>query len=211
MVGVLGAKPPASLSFAARTRFNAGMATPPTHRPSLASLFLAFSSIGMMSFGGGLAAWIRREVVQRREWLDDQQFLSGYALSQLVPGATNVNLSVFIGAQLRGIPGAVAAVAGLTALPVAIVLVLGAIYLHARGLPAGGVLSAALTGMGAVAIGLNLGTGIQLSRLHLRQVVPALVTAVIALAIGVFGIPLLHVLAVMVPASLLLAWLERRW
>ena len=73
--------------------------------PRLASLFAAFVSIGMMSFGGGLAAWIRREVVQRRGWLDDQQFLSGYALSQLVPGASNVNLSVFIGAQLRGVPG----------------------------------------------------------------------------------------------------------
>ncbi len=84
-------------------------------RPSLASLFVGFVSIGMMSFGGGLAAWIRREVVQRRGWMDDQQFLSGYALSQLVPGATNVNLSVFIGAQLRGVPGAVAAVLGLTA------------------------------------------------------------------------------------------------
>jgi chromate transporter len=187
------------------------MATPPTQRPSLASLFLAFVSIGMMSFGGGLAAWIRREVVQRRQWLDDQQFLSGYALSQLVPGATNVNLSVFIGAQLRGIPGAIVAVVGLTTLPVAIVMALGAVYLHTRGLPSGGVLSAALTGMGAVAIGLNLGTGIQLSRLHVRRIIPAVEIAAIALAIGVFGIPLLHVLAVMVPLSLLLAWLERHW
>ena len=91
--------------------------------PRLASLFISFVSIGMMSFGGGLAAWTRREVVQKRGWLDDQQFLSGYALSQLVPGATNVNLAVFIGTQMRGTAGAVACFAGLTALPVAIVLV----------------------------------------------------------------------------------------
>jgi chromate transporter len=179
-------------------------------RPSLVSLFTGFVSIGMMSFGGGLAAWIRREVVQRRGWLDDQQFLSGYALSQLVPGATNVNLSVFIGAQLRGVPGAVAAVAGLTALPVAIVLGLGAIYLRSRGLPGGAMFSTALTGMGAVAVGLNLGTGIRLARLHIRRLVPALVTAVIAISIGVLGFPLLHVLAVMLPVSLALAWLEQR-
>ena len=62
----------------------------------------------MMSFGGGLAAWTRREVVQMRGWLDDKQFLSGYALSQLVPGATNVNLAVFIGTQMRGALGAIA-------------------------------------------------------------------------------------------------------
>jgi chromate transporter len=182
----------------------------PPRRPSLASLFAGFVSIGMMSFGGGLAAWIRREVVQRRGWLDDQQFLSGYALSQLVPGASNVNLSVFIGAQLRGLPGALAAVAGLTALPVAIVLVVGAIYLHGQGLPGGAPFSTALTGMGAVAIGLNLGTGVRLGRLHIRRLVPALVTSVIAISIGVLGFRLLHVLAVMLPVSLALAWLEQR-
>jgi chromate transporter len=180
-----------------------------TRRPSLASLFAAFAGIGMMSFGGGLTAWIRREVVQRRGWVDDQQFLSGYALSQLVPGATNVNLAVFIGGQLRGVPGAVAAVVGMTALPVAIVLVLGVIYLHSASLPGGALFSTALTGMGAVAIGLNLGTGIRLARLHVRRVVPALVTAVIAVSIGVLGFSLMEVLAVMLPVSLALAWLER--
>src|ERR1700753_2988150 len=90
-------------------------------QPSLASLFVSFVSIGMMSFGGGLAAWTRREVVQKRGWLDDQQFLSGYALSQLVPGATNVNLAVFIGTQMRGTAGALACLLGLVTLPVIIV------------------------------------------------------------------------------------------
>lgn len=186
------------------------MGTREAGRPGLASLFAAFAAIGIMSFGGGLAAWIRREVVLRRAWLDDQQFLSGYALSQLVPGATNVNLTVFIGAQLRGVAGAVVAVAGLTAMPLAIVMTLGALYLHNATLASGGMVGAALTGMGAVAIGLNLGTGIRLGRLHLRRVVPLLVTAAIAIAIGVLGFRLLHVLAVMLPVSLLLAWLERR-
>jgi chromate transporter len=186
------------------------MGTRETQPPSLSALFVAFASIGMMSFCGGLAAWIRREVVQRRAWLDDQQFLSGYALSQLVPGATNVNLSVFIGSQLRGVPGAVAAVAGLTALPLAIVLGLGALYLHRSGLPGGAGVGAALTGMGAVAIGLNLGTGVRLGRLHIRRLIPALITAVIAIAIGVLGFRLIHVLAVMLPVSLLLTWLEGR-
>lgn len=186
------------------------MANPPTSRPTLAALFLAFAGIGLMSFGGGLTAWIRREVVQRRAWLDDQQFLSGFALSQLVPGATNVNLTVFIGAQLRGIPGAVVAVTGLNALPVAIVLALGAIFLHTRGMPGSALLATALNGMGAAAIGLNLGIGIQLGRKHIRRILPLAVATTVALAIGVVGIPLLHVLAVMLPVSLLIAWLERR-
>lgn len=177
-----------------------------TRRPSLGALFIGFVSIGMMSFGGGLTAWIRREVVQRRGWLDDQQFLSGYALSQIIPGATNVNLSVFIGTLLRGVPGALATFAGLTALPMGLVLVIGAIYLHARGVPGGAAFSTALTGMGAVAIGLNLGMGVRLARRNIRRVVPGAIAAVMAVAIGVFGFSLVQVLVVMMPVSLLLAW-----
>jgi chromate transporter len=193
--------------------FNAAMPNPHAgarrRDPRLFDLFTGFVSIGMMSFGGGLAAWTRREVVQRRGWLDDPQFLSGYALSQLVPGATNVNLAVFIGTQLRGIGGALAALSGLVALPVVIVLSVGAIYLRTQGLPGGAWLSGALAGMGAVAIGLSLGTGIRLGRRNITRVAPALVTAAVALAIGILGFSLLHVLAVMMPVSLGLALWER--
>jgi chromate transporter len=177
--------------------------------PSLASLFGSFVSIGMMSFGGGLAAWTRREVVQKRGWLDDKQFLSGYALSQLVPGATNVNLAVFIGTQMRGAAGAIACFCGLTALPVVIVLALGFLYLHSQGSTGGAWISGALGGMGAVAIGLNLGTGIRLARRNITGPIQVGITAIIALSIGVFGFSLVHVLLVMMPVSLLLAWLTR--
>jgi chromate transporter len=182
---------------------------PDSGRPTLASLFTSFVSIGMMSFGGGLAAWTRREVVQRQGWLDDKQFLSGYALSQLVPGATNVNLAVFIGTQMRGTLGAIACLCGLTALPVAIVLLAGTLYLHSQGYTGGAWVSAALGGMGAVAIGLNLGTGVRLARRNISGLVPMAITAIVTLSIGVFGLPLLRVLLVMIPVSLAAAWFTR--
>ena len=161
----------------------------------------------MMSFGGGLAAWTRREVVQNRGWLNEQQFLSGYSLSQLVPGATNVNLAVFIGTQLRGVPGALACFAGLTALPIVIVLTAGTIYMHSQGGP---WFSIALSGMGAVALGMNLGLGVRLSLNNLRRAGPILITASVALGIGIFGFRLPYVLGVAMPISLLLAWLGRK-
>ena len=180
-----------------------------TRAPTLLALFQAFVSIGMASFGGGLTAWVRREIVTRRGWMDDQQFLSGYALSQLVPGATNVNLAVFIGTHLRGVAGAAACFAGLCAPPLVIILILGAIYFGMRWMPGGASLSIALTGMGAVAIGLNLGTGIQLARRGIRRVVPGLITATVALSVGVAGLPLVRVLAVMIPVSMAVAFATR--
>jgi chromate transporter len=177
--------------------------------PALASLFASFVSIGMMSFGGGLAAWTRREVVQKRGWLDDKQFLSGYALSQLVPGATNVNLAVFIGTQMRGTAGAIACFCGLTALPVVIVLALGLLYVQSQGHTGTAWISAVLGGMGAVAIGLNLGTGVRLARRNISGLIPIVITTVVTLSIGVLGFSLVHVLLVMLPVSLIAAWVTR--
>ncbi|HEX2941486.1 MAG TPA: chromate transporter [Rhodopila sp.] len=178
-------------------------------RPSLTSLFFSFAAIAMMSVGGGLAAWTRREVVQKRGWLDDTQFLSGYALSQLVPGATNVNLAVFIGTQMRGTAGALAAFCGLTALPLVVVLAVGTLYFHSRGGAGLAWISTALGGMGAVAIGLNLGTGIRLAQRNLKGLVPVAIATATAVPIGLFGYSLVHVLMVMLPVSLLAAWLTR--
>lgn len=175
-------------------------------RPSLAALFTGFLGIGAMSFGGGLMGWIRREVVEQRGWLDDQQFLSGVALCQIVPGATNVNLAVFIGTQMRGAPGAIAALAGLMAVPVAIVLAAGAAYFASRGTSSGGWIGAVLGGMGAVAIGLNLATGIRLARRNLHSIRAALVTLATTVAVGVLRLPLLEVLGVMAVVSLALTW-----
>ena len=182
----------------------------PASKPTLTALFQGFIAIGLMSFGGGLTAWVRREVVQKQGWLDDQQFLSGYALSQLVPGATNVNLAVFIGAQMRGAPGALVCFVGLCAPSLVIMMVLGAIYFNMRGMPGGTALSAALTGMGAVAIGMNLGTGIRLARRAIRRVIPAIITAIVTISIGIFGFPLIKVLLIMMPVSLACAIWTRR-
>ncbi len=181
-----------------------------TPRPaSLAALFRSFLAIGMMSFCGGLTGWIRRELVERRGWLDDTQFLSCYALSQLVPGATNVNLAVLIGTQLRGAVGALAAFAGLLLVPLLILLALGTFYFSAHGGAGVHLLDVALAGAGAAGIGFNLATGIRLARSNLRGIGAALVTALIIGAVGILRIPLYLVLPVMIPASLLLAALRK--
>lgn len=180
-------------------------APPPGRRVTLFSLFMGFLSIGVMSVGGGLAAWIRREVVDRRNWMDDRQFLTGYALSQMVPGATNVNLAVFIGTQLRGGLGALAALAGLFVLPTTLILAAGGLYLKAQATPGFGWVGPMLGGMGAVAIGLNLATGVRLARRNLRGTGPAMVVLATTVGIGVLRIPLLETLLVMFPISLALS------
>lgn len=175
-------------------------------RPGLLALYLGFLTVGACSVGGGLAAWIRRESVTRRGWIDDTQFLTGYALSQLVPGATNVNLVVFIGTQLRGGPGAIVALAGLMTVPLGVFLGVGSVYFALSRGPAGPWMALALAGMGASAVGLMLSIGIRLGRRNLRSLVSVGVAAVTAVVVGLLRVKLLLALGVLIPASLLLHW-----
>jgi chromate transporter len=166
------------------------------------ALFTCFLVIGMQSFGGGLSSWMRREIVQRRGWMEDPQFLGGLALAQIAPGPNAVNLCVFIGTTLRGGVGALVALAGLMGLPIALVLALGAAYERWHAIPG---LAPVLGGMGAAAVGLNLATGWRLMQRNLRSLSQFVIMAATALAIGWLGWPLLPVLLVMVPISLALS------
>lgn len=188
---------------------NRSTQTPAHHPPTLVALFLSFLTIGSTSFGGGLLAWIRRELVERRKWLDDREFLVCYGLSQMVPGATNVNLSVIIGTQLRGVRGALIAVAGLMTVPLSILLLLGALYFATRGGGGMRLINAALVGAGAVAIGFNIATGLRIGYHNIRRIGPVLVATAIIVGIGVLRIPLLEVLLVMLPISFAVTILGR--
>lgn len=170
--------------------------------PALGAIAWVFFAIGMQSFGGGMSAWIRREVVQRRGWLDERQFIGGMALAQIAPGANGVNLAVFVGTTLRGAAGATAAVAGMLVGPAILVLLIGAAFVHMRDVPG---VESAMAGVGAAAIGLNIANGARLSRRNLRGVLPIALVVITTAAVGLFGLPLLTVLLVMLPVSLLLA------
>src|SRR5438445_13891263 len=99
----------------------ASMPPPRRERVRLATIAAVFSRIGLSSFGGGLIAWMHREAVERRRWLGDQEFLSGLAICQVLPGGNMVNMSVYLGTRLRGAIGALTAVLGLMRLAVLVV------------------------------------------------------------------------------------------
>lgn len=164
----------------------------PAPPPTLAVLFARFARISVLSVGGGLAAWIRRLVVEQERWLDEPHFLSGYALSQIAPGPNAVNLAVFVGATLRGPRGACASLLGLTAPPFAIVLALGWLYGSGHVPRWVGHL---LAGMGAAAIGLMIATGLRMARGGITTLPPALLAAATAAGLAA-GLPLIPVAAV---------------
>jgi chromate transporter len=183
----------------------AGLAAPPT----LAQIFLAFTKIGLTSFGGGVSGWMLREFVQKRRWLDETEFLNGFALAQAFPGVNVVNLSIWIGFRLRGGPGALVGALGMVVPAMLVAIGAAALFTELSRYHAAHVV---LAGVGAAAIGLALQTGVFAARravFRARSVpVPAAIMAATFLAIFPFRVPLLWVVLVMAPLSILYAALQ---
>lgn len=94
-------------------------------------LFRIFFRIGLFTLGGGYAMIpiIESEVVDKRKWIDRKDFLDLIAVSQTVPGALAINMSVFVGYRLKRLPGAVSATLGV-ALPSFVIILLVAMFFH---------------------------------------------------------------------------------
>lgn len=135
-------------------------------------------------------AWIRETVVTQRKWLSEEDFAEALAVCQLLPGANTLNMAVFLGSQLRGWRGAVAAVLGLTVLPFGLVLALGVAY---GKLEQGPTARAVLKALGAGAAGVALGTGIQMGMKHLRDPYLLLMATVVFLCLAALRIHILIV------------------
>lgn len=125
---------------------------------SLLDLFISFTLIALQGFGG-VAAIIQRELVEKKHWMTKEEFIEEWAVAQIMPGPNVVNLSMMIGARHFGLRGAFAALAGMSLVPMIIVLTLGVLYAEFSTYP--GVVGA-VRGMSAVAAGLIIATGIKL-------------------------------------------------
>ncbi len=174
---------------------------------SLAAIFAGFFRLGVTSFGGGTAAWLYRAMVQRRRWIDDQAFLSGVALSRVMPGSAGVNLTVEVGQRLRGGAGALAAVVGLLSGPLVIVVALAAGFARIAG---NGVAHAALDGVAAAAIGMTFATGLVLVPRGAAQIGQIVITLATTVTVGVLRWPMLPVVLCLAPLSIGLAALQQR-
>jgi chromate transporter len=172
-------------------------------RVSLLSLYGVFFRLGLFSFGGGISAWVHREIVDVRHWVTEEEFMAGYALGQILPGVNSTNLTIYMGQHLRGAIGAVVALVGLLTGPFVIVIAVGFVYRELFGVPG---FSAAMAGIAAVAVGMLLRLGIVFARRVKREVIPGLVMAATFVAVGIMHWPLIVVVAVLAPISIAAAW-----
>ncbi len=164
-------------------------------------LFLGFFKLGALAFGG-TGPLARAMIVEDLRWLDDKEFAALLGLCQALPGANTCNLAVMLGDRFCGASGALIALFGLLAAPLAILVTVASFFATFAHLPD---IRAALFGGTAAAAGLALGTAISMT-IKIRpgpRVVAVAFTAF--LGVAVLRAPLALVLGLLVPASFVLA------
>jgi len=172
-------------------------------RISLSEIFLLFFHIGSLSFGGGLIAWVYREVVERRRWLTQAEFLGGLTLAQVLPGINMANMAVYIGQRMRGIGGAVAGLVGLLLVPFFAVIGLVSIYAQ---LGTSTTLQSFMDGLATTAVGLFASVGVKSLHTSATGLIPVAVIAAIVVMVGFLRLPLIPVVLGLATLSVAIAW-----
>ncbi|HLH24711.1 MAG TPA: chromate transporter [Chloroflexota bacterium] len=156
-----------------------------TRAPGLATLFLAFGKVGLLSFGGGSTTMVlmQQEVVDRRGWLDNREFLLTMALSQMWPGVHLIAQAVLIGHRLRGLVGGLACLLGMMVPATAVTILFTAFFLVLRDNPLG---AGMIAGVLPATAGLAFAVAYRFGRAEVVGQSRAAGAMVIALALGSF-------------------------
>ncbi len=171
-------------------------------RLTLAELFSGFFKAGIIGFGGVLPV-ARRIIVDERQWLSQPQFNDLFALCQFMPGANIVNFAFAFGARHRGLLGAAAAILGLLAAPMCIVMLLGGAYARWGGLPAA---RHGLAGLAAAAAGLVLGTALRIATPIFGQLTHILIALGVLALVLLLHLSLPFTMVIILPIALFCSW-----
>jgi len=132
----------------------------------LSLLLKRFLKIGATAYGGpAIAGEIKRVIVKESRWISEPEFLQGMAFCQMLPGATWVMLSTYIGYTLRGIWGAFICAAAFVLPAFTLILILSFLYFRWGDL---WLIQSLFKGLGPVVVALVLNAFITFGRSILR-------------------------------------------
>ena len=96
---------------------------------SLKDIYYEFFMLGVQLLGGGyvIVPLMRKNLIEKKQWITEEELVEFYALSQSVPGVIAANISTFTGYKLRGKTGALTALLGILTSPVITVLIIAEI------------------------------------------------------------------------------------
>lgn len=165
-------------------------------------ILLFFCRIGCFTFGGGwsIVAQMQQEFVEKRGWITEEELLDFTSVARSLPGIMIANTSLIFGYHMAGVPGAIAAVVGITIPSVVIIALVTLVYDAFRSNP---FVLRALTGVRAAVIPIILSAALRLRRGALKDWTGYALAAVAAV-LSVLGVNNIVIILLGVLAGLLI-------
>ncbi|MEW6274658.1 MAG: chromate efflux transporter [Bacillota bacterium] len=109
--------------------------------------------IGLSSFSVAVLFELKKKIVEEKHWLNNDEYLNGLGLAQMLPGALAVNFVAYVGHTLRGLQGSIIAVIFFMLPCFTLMVLLSYLYLKLGELP---VIISLQNGLSAMVVGLVL-------------------------------------------------------
>ena len=173
-------------------------------------IFTCFAKIGAFTIGGGYAMIpiIQKEVVDKRGWISEEDFMDVLAISQSAPGILAVNISIFLGHKLRGTKGSIVATLGSTLPSFTLILMIAMFFAGYQDNP---TVMAIFKGIRPVVVSLIAVPMINMAKkAKLNFYTGALAVLTALLIIFLKGAPLYILLVVAVPFTALTMWRRQK-
>ena len=172
-------------------------------------LFFTFARIGACTFGGGYAMLpiLQREIVDKRGWATEDELMDYYAIGQCTPGVIAVNTSTFIGNKTHGLPGAVAATAGMISPSLVIIIIIAAFIQQFAHLE---IVQNAFAGIRIAVCALVLQSVWKMAKKGVVDVPTAVILVITFIAVAFLGISPVTMVVVAAAAGILVNLIRRR-
>ncbi len=172
-------------------------------------LFFTFARIGACTFGGGYAMLpiLQREIVDKRGWATEDELMDYYAIGQCTPGVIAVNTSTFIGYKTHGLPGAVAATAGMISPSLVIIIIIAAFIQQFAHLE---IVQNAFAGIRIAVCALVLQSVWKMAKKGVVDVPTAVILVITFIAVAFLGISPVTMVVVAAAAGILVNLIRRR-
>lgn len=172
-------------------------------------MFWTFLKIGAFTLGGGYAMipLVQREVVERRHWIEEEEFLNMLALAQSAPGVMAVNTAVFIGYKMRGFGGVVVTTLGCVLPSFVIILLIATVFMRFKEYPA---VEAVFKGVRPAVVALIAAPLYKMAKAAKITWLTAIIPLAAALLIWLVGLSPVWIIVVTIVASLAFVGLKER-
>ena len=172
-------------------------------------LFWTYLKIGTFTIGVGyvMLSMIEREVVERKGWIDRDEFMNMIALAQAAPGLIAVNSAIFIGWRIGGWRGVIATVLGAVLPSFLIILAIAMLFQDYKDYPA---VEAIFKGIRPAVVALIAAPLCRMAKNAKITWTTALIPIAGALLIWLAGLSPIWIIFVTVLATLLYTYLKEK-